>query len=135
MIIRSVSSVVLLMLTVNMASCQSANNAKTTKEVVHTVSVTDFGAKLQGAAGAQVVDVRTPEEYAEGHLQNAMNINFNSDYFAAQVAKLDKTKAVYVYCRSGGRSGAAVRQMQEMGFVELYNMDGGMLRWKGVVVK
>ncbi len=124
-----------MILMVNMASCQSSNNSKSTDATVQTVSVSDFAAKLKASTGAQLVDVRTPQEFAEGHLKNALNVNYNADDFAEQIAKLDKTKAVYVYCRSGGRSGSAVRQMQEMGFTEIYNMDGGILSWKGEVVK
>ncbi len=124
-----------MMLMVNMASCQSSNSGKTADTTVQTVNVSDFASKLKSATGAQLVDVRTPQEFAEGHLQNALNVNYNANDFAEQIAKLDKTKAVYVYCRSGGRSGSAVRQMQEMGFKEIYNMDGGILSWKGEVVK
>lgn len=124
-----------MMLMVNMASCQSSNSGNTADATVQTVNVTDFATKLKASTGAQIVDVRTPQEFAEGHLQNALNVNFNANDFAEQIAKLDKTKAVYVYCRSGGRSGSAVRQMQEMGFKEIYNMDGGILSWKGEVVK
>lgn len=135
MIVRAIGTAIAMVLMVNMASCQSSNTGKNANTAVQTVSVTDFATKLTSATDAQLVDVRTPEEYAEGHLKNALNINFNSGDFAQQISKLDKKKAVYVYCRSGGRSGSAVRQMQEMGFTEIYNMDGGILSWKGEVTK
>ena len=135
MIVRAISTAIAMVLMVNMASCQSSNSGKTADATVQTINVTDFATKLKASTGAQLVDVRTPQEFAEGHLQNALNVNYNANDFAEQIAKLDKTKAVYVYCRSGGRSGSAVRQMQEMGFTEIYNMDGGILSWKGEVVK
>ncbi len=118
----------------NIASCQNSatkqeqmtNNSKTVKE---TITVDDFEKKL-GVLNIQLVDVRTPGEYEGGHLNNAKNINFKSDNFTEQISKLDKTKPVMVYCLSGGRSAAAAKQMQDMGFVEIYNMDGGIMKWR-----
>ena len=76
-----------------------------------------------------ILDVRTPEEYAEGHLANATNINFNASDFAAQVGKLDKTKTYLVYCRAGHRSASAVEVMKTQLFQTLYNLDGGITQW------
>lgn len=77
----------------------------------------------------QLIDVRTPKEYAEGHLKNAENINFYDDDFMQQMEKLDKEKPVYIYCRSGGRSGKAAKQLADEGFTEIYDLDGGILEW------
>lgn len=77
----------------------------------------------------QLIDVRTPKEYAEGHLKNAENINFYDDDFLQQMEKLDKEKPVYIYCRSGGRSGKAAKQLAEEGFTKIYDLDGGILKW------
>jgi len=78
----------------------------------------------------QLVDVRTPEEYSEGHIKNATNINIFDDDFADQMSKLDKSKDIYVYCRSGKRSGKASKQLEEMGFTKVYDLQGGFLNWQ-----
>jgi rhodanese-related sulfurtransferase len=78
----------------------------------------------------QLVDVRTPEEFDESHLKNAQNICVTEDGFKEKAAKLDKKKPVYVYCRSGKRSAKAAQILKEMGFTEIYDMDGGILNWK-----
>ncbi len=113
---------------VNLSSCQNAGNSH--GGIKQTISVNDFDAKLS-VSGVQLVDVRTPEEYVHGHLKNAVNVNYNSDDFDAQIAKLDKSKPALVYCLSGGRSLKAASKMEEMGFAEVYNMEGGIMKWTG----
>lgn len=76
-----------------------------------------------------VLDVRTPEEFAEGHLQGAINIDFQSGNFEKEIAALDRTATYAVYCRSGNRSGQAVKVMSDSGFTKLYDMDGGLVDW------
>jgi rhodanese-related sulfurtransferase len=76
------------------------------------------------AGKAYLVDVRTPAEFDGGHLQYATNINFNSPDFKAQIAKLDKHKPVYLYCRSGNRSGKAADTLKTLGFHAYYNIGG-----------
>jgi rhodanese-related sulfurtransferase len=74
--------------------------------------------------------VRTPEEFNAGHIANAININLEGSDFASEVSKLDKNATVAVYCRSGNRSGVATEQMAELGFVDMYDMQGGILDWE-----
>jgi phage shock protein E len=76
------------------------------------------------AGKAYLVDVRTPEEFNGGHLQYATNINFNSPEFKAQIGKLDKNKPVYLYCRSGNRSGKAADTLKTLGFHSYHNIGG-----------
>ncbi|GAB3911936.1 hypothetical protein GCM10028803_54380 [Larkinella knui] len=73
---------------------------------------------------AYLVDVRTPEEYREGHLVNATNIDFKAPDFKTQIGQLDKKKTVYLYCRSGNRSGKAADTLQVLGFKTAYNLGG-----------
>ncbi len=80
--------------------------------------------------GIQLVDVRTPEEFASGHLENAVNINFYSDDFKDRINELDKEKEVYLYCRSGGRSAKAAKDLEAMGFKKVYDLEGGILKWQ-----
>jgi thioredoxin len=90
----------------------------------------EFSEKLKQTPDAQVIDVRTPEEYAKGHLQDSKNMNWNGGDFRSQTATLDKTKPVFVYCLSGGRSAAAAAQMRTDGFGKVYELDGGILKWR-----
>lgn len=76
-----------------------------------------------------IVDVRTPEEYAEGHIENAVNIDFNSDAFNDEISKLDRNKTYLIYCRSGNRSSRALDVMIGLDFVEIYHFYEGIIGW------
>lgn len=77
-----------------------------------------------------VLDVRTPGETAQGMIQNAIEIDYNGSDFAGKVSKLDKSKTYLVYCKSGGRSARASKQMINAGFTDVTNMKGGYSAWK-----
>jgi len=77
-----------------------------------------------------IIDVRTPGEFAEGHIENAINIDFHSETFTDKLDNLDKNKTYLIYCRSGGRSGNALDIMAELNFREGYNMLDGITGWK-----
>ncbi len=77
----------------------------------------------------QLVDVRTPEEFSEGHLENAINIDVTADDFDAKVVGLDKEKPVMVYCKSGGRSAKASARLKELGFKNISDLEGGITNW------
>ncbi len=77
-----------------------------------------------------LIDVRTPEEFMQGHLDGAKLINFYDANFQEEVKKLDTAKKYVVYCRSGGRSAKSVNAMKKLGFSEVYNMSGGVLAWQ-----
>lgn len=89
----------------------------------------EFSEKLK-AENAFLLDVRTPEEFAEGHIEGAVNMDVQSADFNTQVSALDKNKAYYVYCRSGRRSASAQEIMKEAGFKQVYNLEGGILAWE-----
>lgn len=72
-----------------------------------------------------ILDVRTPEEVAEGHIPGAINYNINAPEFKDKLAALDRNKSYLVYCRSGKRSGKAIEMMKSMGFKRLYEMNAG----------
>jgi rhodanese-related sulfurtransferase len=78
-----------------------------------------------------LIDVRTPKEFNQGHLDGAKLINFYDPNFQGEVEKLDSAKKYVVYCRSGGRSAKSVNAMKKMGFKDVYNMSGGVLAWQG----
>ena len=75
--------------------------------------------------GAVLVDVRTPEEFEQGHLEGALNIDWFSPDFASQWEGIDKDQTVYVYCKVGGRSAKAQEKLQTMGFRHVVNLTGG----------
>lgn len=97
----------------------------------YLLSINDFETKLRENAGvAQLVDVRTPEEFMRGHLKRAINLNFNDDNFEDIVKiKLDKTRPVFVYCFSGRRSTDAATFLRDLGYKEVYDMAGGFAKW------
>jgi phage shock protein E len=78
-------------------------------------------AKLMQQSGVVLLDVRTPAEYATGHIQGAQNLDFRAPDFVQQIAQLDHTKTYVLYCASGNRSNQAVMLMQEEGFPKVVN--------------
>ncbi len=94
------------------------------------LSAEAFMEKINATENAVVVDVRTPEEFEKGHLENAVNIDWKGDDFDARLSELDRSTPVFVYCLSGGRSSAAVGRMQELGFENIVEMPGGMMEWR-----
>lgn len=121
----------LLFLVISFSYCQSPNTKVINGIPVinESISVDDFQKKMSEKQNAQLIDVRTPQEYAQGHLKNARNIDYNGSDFENQLNSLDKSKPVLVYCLSGGRSSSAASVMNKKGFMEVYNMTGGYLNW------
>ena len=90
----------------------------------------EFKSQLSGTSDAVLLDVRKPEEIPEGIISGADNIDFTAPDFTNKIAGLDKNKPYFVYCKSGKRSGDAVLQMKELGFKNLYTLDGGLNNWE-----
>ncbi|MES2748623.1 MAG: rhodanese-like domain-containing protein [Bacteroidota bacterium] len=105
-------------------SCQGQS-----PKAIHTVDVATFSENLKTTENPQLLDVRSPEEFSVEHIDNAKNCNWNDDAFVSNVEKLDKSKPVFVYCKVGGRSGQAANKLAELGFKEIYNLDGGIMKW------
>jgi thioredoxin len=95
-----------------------------------SVSAIEFSKKITELPGAAIIDVRTPGEFSQGHLKNALNYDISTSEFENRIASLDKSKPVLVYCLSGSRSIYAVSIMQSKGFKEVYEMNGGMMKWR-----
>lgn len=93
-----------------------------------TIGPKEFASKLK-SSGAQLVDVRTPGEFEKGHLDQAVNVDWNGSDFEKTMANFDKSKPVFVYCMVGGRSRKAAEKLHEMGFAEVYDMKGGIVKW------
>ena len=93
------------------------------------LSADEFEKKYSESTGAQLIDVRTAGEYGGGHLPKATNVDYRSADFQEKVNALDKTKPVFVYCLSGGRSAAAAEALRKNGFSQVYDLQGGYLKW------
>ena len=114
-----------------LVACGSATDAATADAGgVRVVSPTDAAAvQADPPAGLQILDVRTPEEYADGHLSGSTMIDFYAADFADRIAALDRDTPYLIYCRSGNRSGQTRELMEELGFTDVRDLDGGIVAW------
>jgi phage shock protein E len=125
----------LMLITSSSCSAQTPDNQTTgnstsitTGTINEEVAPEVFLSKI-GTENTVLIDVRTPEEFATGHIPNALNINFNAPDFAAQMETLDKSKTYLIYCKSGVRSGKAAAGLSATGFNTIYTLKGGVLGW------
>jgi len=86
--------------------------------------------ELMKNPNVQLIDIRTPDEIADGFIKDAVHVDFFSDDFLTQMDKLDKSRPLAIYCRSGGRSGKAMADLKTLGFKEIYDVTGGFNSWK-----
>ena len=96
---------------------------------IRSVSPADFSADLQQPS-IHLIDLRTAQEYASGHLADASNIDFYGADFRSQLAALDKNATYAIYCHTGNRSGQTVDIMRQMGFTHVINLQGGIAAWE-----
>ena len=112
-------------LSIILSSCQ----AQTSKNI-QLLEAPAFAEKIKNTPNAQILDVRTPQEFAGDHIENAKNINWLNADFATNAATLNNTKPVFVYCKAGSRSNKAAAKLEEMGFTTIYDLQGGILKWE-----
>jgi rhodanese-related sulfurtransferase len=118
-------NIILVLLLVIANSCKSQNDKTIEVIDIETVKTEVIGKDVQ------LVDVRTPDEYDAGHIDDAINIDImNKETFAAKFDKFDKKKPIYIYCKLGGRSNKASKILEELGFVTIYDYSGGYDEWK-----
>lgn len=114
------------------AAAATALTACTSSPAAGTDTLDAAGfAGLVAKPGTVVVDVRTPAEFASGHLADAVNLDVNASDFAAQVARLDAARTYAVYCKSGNRSATALGIMKKAGIAQAYHLAGGIGAWTG----
>lgn len=122
-----------------LAGCSSDSGSEASVTAGPTAATAPAsGAELDAAAfasalklpGTTIIDVRTPAEFAEGHLPGAVNIDIASPAFATQVAALDPSAPYAVYCRSGNRSASALAEMAAVGMTGAYHLGGGIGAWQ-----
>ncbi len=95
--------------------------------VYTTISASDARAMIQSSSNLLVVDVRTPEEYAQGHLKGAVNITLSD--LPLRIGGLQQNRPILVYCRTGSRSAQANSILVKAGFTQVYNLEGGITAW------
>ena len=95
-----------------------------------TLKPETFQSKVINDVSVQLVDIRTPEEFDSGHIENAININYFSEQFKDSISLLQTKIPVYIYCRSGMRSSKSVKVFKAVGFDSIYQLNGGLLNWK-----
>jgi thioredoxin len=105
-------------------SCNGQTNAK-----YESIAPMNFAEKIKTTTQAAIIDVRSPEEFAGQHIDNAINIDWNGDNFDKKIGKYDKSKPIFVYCMSGGRSKKAAEKLSELGFTKIYELQGGIMKW------
>ena len=116
----------LFFLSINISICQNILENNT----VIKLNATTFYQSINRDKFSQIIDVRTPEEFSEGFIANAINVNWNDNSFDAEVLKFNKTKPVYVYCLAGGRSASASTKLKKLGYITVYDLKGGMNAWR-----
>ncbi|MEN8124218.1 MAG: rhodanese-like domain-containing protein [Bacteroidota bacterium] len=124
----------ILILSLGFLSCAQKSNNKNDVEtielkesVVSYISPKELNLRNENI---QLIDIRTPKEFSGGYLKNAKNINLYNPNFINEMNKLDKNKELYIYCRSGNRTGSISKKLEDMGFKKIYDLKGGILNWK-----
>lgn len=121
--------ILILLLSIGLNSCKKEiQNVEAIENAL--LSPTEFITAFQDEKEAIIIDVRTPEEFAKGHLENAQNINWNSEDFELKISTFKKDTPLFVYCMSGGRSASATEKLRSLGFTKVYELDGGILKWR-----
>ncbi|TKD66984.1 rhodanese-like domain-containing protein [Flavobacterium sp. ASW18X] len=108
---------------IQLGACQDNNDAVVTKVDKAFLKTHAIGKEVQ------LIDVRTPQEYGAGHIDDAKNINVGSADFVQQIQGLDKEQPVYLYCKMGGRSNKAAQVLKKQGFTKIYDYTGGYNDW------
>ena len=98
-------------------------------QITNDIDIDEFKKKM-ASQNYVLVDVRTEKEFDDGHIENALNIDYFSATFSDEISNIGLEKPVLVYCRSGNRSGKSMRIMSDLGFKEVYNLIGGIKGWK-----
>lgn len=119
-------STVFLLSILSLLSCNS-----TTAQGVKNITTDEFVEAIKNSDKKIILDVRTPEEFANSHIDGAINMDIRSEDFNQRIAKLDKDQPVYIYCLSGGRSSNASNILANNGFKTVNNMLGGISKWSG----
>ncbi len=125
-LMKNLKSLIVLLLFFNLSHigfAQDNNNG-----VIKIIEPTNLFSALK-TSKIQLIDVRTPSEFETGHIAKSVNIDYYDQEFSTKIGKLDKSKPIYVYCRSGVRSSNSAEILKKLGFKTIYNLNGGVLNW------
>ncbi|MFL1011245.1 rhodanese-like domain-containing protein [Flavisericum labens] len=114
----------LAFLSVFIMNCQSAVDKE------YLIEPETLNDTLSESDSVQLIDVRTPEEFKVSHIEGSKNYNFFDEKFVELISSLSKEKPVYLYCRSGKRSGKSIEEFLKLGFGKIYSLDGGIKNWE-----
>lgn len=118
----------MLFFTLSVVACNNKKPSKTVTQFgeINVITPADFKEKSKNQT---IVDIRTPQEFAEGYIEGAVNINLFDKNFLVQMAQFDKSKPIFIYCRSGNRTSSASKKLSESGFKQVYDLQGGIVNW------
>ena len=114
--------VAILLISILISSCAIG-------QITNDIDIDEFRKKMVSEKYV-LVDVRTEKEFDDGHIEDALNIDYFSDTFSDEISNIGLENPVLVYCRSGNRSGKSMKIMSDLGFKEVYNLIGGIKGWK-----
>lgn len=123
----------MMVLAILTAGCSNAQSEKKDGPILRDVSNVEFQQLMNSLDGALLLDVRTPEEWEEGHLEGAAHVDYWGDEkaFAKAMNSIPRDRPVLVYCAGGGRSGLTAKELAAAGHQEVYNLENGISGWEG----
>ncbi len=122
--------IALSIITMALAGCANNNDLKANIfGTTNPASVKEIIANNLNNPDFVIMDVRTPQEYAEMHLPGATNTDYRAENFKDELEKMNKEKSYLIYCRTGVRSSEAYKIMTTIGFNKVYNLQGGITKW------
>lgn len=124
---KKLLSLIVLVATISVAACQQKASSEDDVKVV--LSPAEFETKVSETKEAIVLDVCTPNEFGQQHINNAVNINYHADGFETHLEQMDKEKPYFVYCWAGSRSAKAAKLMRDIGFKHVFELKGGIVNW------
>ncbi len=131
--LRLAAAAALLATAATLSACTSPTSAPSAASgqaaVSENLDAAAFAALVE-RPGTVILDVRTPSEFAAGHLANALNIDVEASDFGSKISSLDKAKTYAIYCRSGNRSAVALKSMKSAGFTDVHHLVGGIGAWQ-----
>lgn len=132
---NTTSAVVISIVALVVAACSGpvvkSPNAGTDVEsgLITASQAVDLLAERNGDPGFVLLDIRTDAEVAAGHISGSESLDFYAPAFRERLAELDRSKTILIYCRTGNRTGQAYVMMEDLGFEEVYDLDGGITEW------
>lgn len=127
--LRNPAFLLLMLLAIVITGCTTAEESQRKTVKIGVAEAHKLIEKNRENSDFVIIDIRTPQEFSDGHIENAINIDFYSRDFRQKLSELDKNKTYLVYCRTGVRSKLAMPVFINLGFKEVYEMDGGIVAW------